>query len=111
MKTDCNLFSKLPVYLACQARYGDVNKFFCHERHPCQLSLSLGGKLRLGSNADTLPYFEVETASSEESPPVYAQFLDGAAVVQMLNSGTAKTFMDYAVHVFCHICIRTALLA
>ena len=79
-----------------------MNKFVCHGNHPYPLSLSLGGKLRLVSNADTLPYFEVETASSEESPPVDAQFLDGAAVVQMLNPGTAKTFLGYAVHVFYH---------
>ena len=39
-----------------------------------------------------LPYFEVETAASEESPPVDAQFLDGAALVQVLNPGTAETF-------------------
>ena len=70
MKSDCNFFSRL--YLACQARDGDVNKFVCHGNYPCPLSLSLGGKLRLGSNADTLPYFELETASSEESPPVDA---------------------------------------
>ena len=76
------------------------------------LELSLGGKLQLGSNAYTLPYFELlETASSEESPAVDAQFLDGAAVVQMLNLGTAKTFLDYAVHVLCHICTWKALVA
>ena len=28
-----------------------------------------------------------------------AKFLDGAAVVQMLNPGTAKTFLDYAEQV------------
>ena len=110
MKSDCNLFSRL--YLACQARDGDVNKFVCHGNNLCPLFLSLEGKLRLGSNADTLPYFEVEAASSEESPrPVDARFLDGAAVVQMLNPGTAKTFLDYAVHVLCHICIWKALFA
>ena len=50
--------------------------------------------------------FEVQIAASEESPPpVDAQFLDGAAVVQMLNTGTDNTFLDYAVHVCCHIYI------
>ena len=109
MKSDYNFFSRL--YVACQARNGDVNKFVCHGNHPCPISLLLGGKLRLGSNADALPYFELETASLEESPPVDTQFLDGAAVVQMLNPVTAKTFLDYAVHVFCHICTWKALLA
>ena len=109
MKSDCNIFSR--VYLACQERDGDVNKFVCHGNHPCPISLSVGGKLRLGSNADALPYVEVETATSEDTPrPVDAQFLDGAAVVQMLNPGTAKTFLDIAVHVFCHICTWKTLL-
>ena len=39
MKSDCNIFSLL--YLACQARDGDVNKFVCRGSHPCPLSLSL----------------------------------------------------------------------
>ena len=110
MKSDCNVFSRL--CLACQARDGDVNKFVCHGNHPCPPSLSLGGKLRLGSNTDALPYVEVERATSEDtSPPVDVQFLDGAAVVQKLNPVTAKTFLNYAVHVFCHICTWKALLA
>ena len=46
-----------------------------------------------------MPCLEVETAAPEASPLVDAKFLDGAAVVQMLNSGTAKTFLDYAEQV------------
>ena len=56
----------------------------------------------LGANADMLFCIEVESAASEENQLVYAQFLDGAAEVQLLNPGTAKTFLEYAVHVFCH---------
>ena len=47
-----------------------------------------------------MPCLGVETAAPEASPLVDAQFLDGAAVVQMLNPGTAKTFLDYAEQVF-----------
>ena len=47
-----------------------------------------------------MPCLGVETAAAEASPLVDAQFLDGAAVVQMLNPGTAKTFLDYAEQVF-----------
>ena len=32
-------------------------------------------------------------------------------MVQMRNPGTAKTFLDYAVHVFCHTYTWKALLA
>ena len=42
MKSDCNLFSRL--YLACQARYGDVDS---HENHSCPPSLSQGGNCGL----------------------------------------------------------------
>ena len=78
-----------------------MDQFFSHENHSCPPSLSQGGKLRLGSNADIMPCcLEVETAAPEASPLVYAQFLDGAAVIQMLNPGTAMTFLDYAEQVF-----------
>ena len=47
-----------------------------------------------------MPCLEVEIAEPEASPLVDSTFLDGAAVVQMLNPGTAKTFLDYAEQVF-----------
>ena len=47
-----------------------------------------------------MPCLEVENAAPEASPLVDATFLDGAAVVQMLNPVTAKTFLDYAEQVF-----------
>ena len=67
-----------------------------HAHHLCHR----GGKLRLGSNADLMHCLEIETAAQEASPLVYEKFLDGAAVVQMLNPGTTMTFLDYAEHVF-----------
>ena len=54
-----------------------------------------------------MPCLEVDTAEPEASPLVDSTFLDGAAVVQMLNPGTAKTFWDYAEQVFT-LCISTA---
>ena len=86
--------------MACQARYGDVDQFFFHENHACPPSLSQGGNLQFGSQADIMPCLEVETAEPEASPLVDAKMLDGAAVVQMLNPGTAKTFLDYVEQVF-----------
>ena len=46
-----------------------------------------------------MPCLEVETVAPEASPLVDAKCLDGAAVVQMLNPGTAKTFLNYAEQV------------
>ena len=76
-----------------------MDQFFSHENHACPPSLSQGGKLRLGSKADAKPFLEVDTAAPEACRLVDATFLDGAAVVQMLNPGTAKTFLDYAEQV------------
>ena len=47
-----------------------------------------------------MPCLEVETAGPEASPLVDAKCLDGAAVVQMLNPGTANTLLVYAEQVF-----------
>ena len=60
----------------------------------------MGGNLRFGTKADLMPCLEAETTSSKEFPMVDAIFLDGSAVVQMLNPGTAKTFLEYVDQVF-----------
>jgi hypothetical protein len=100
LKSDCNLFARL--YVACQARGGDVDKFFSHENQASPPSLSQGGKLRIGTKADLMHCLEAEITAPEEpaAPVVDAKFLDGAAVVQMLSPGTAKTFLEYAEQVF-----------
>ena len=96
--------------MACQGRYDGVDQFFSHENHACPPSLPQGYKLRLGSKADLIPCLEVETAAPEASPLVDATFLDGAAVVQMLNPGTAKTLLDYEVQVFCTMCQHSSTI-
>ena len=98
MKSECNLFSQL--YLSCHATDGDMDQLFSHENNACSPSLTLGGKRSLSSKVDVLPCIEVKTAASETSPLVDATFLDGAVVVQMLNPGIAKTFLDYVEQVF-----------
>ena len=52
LKNDCNLFSRL--YISCQTRSGDLETFFMHENQAAPPSLSLGGKLRLGTKAIVL---------------------------------------------------------
>ena len=92
LKNDCNLFSRL--YIACQTRDGDLDTFFTHENQSTPPSLSLGGKIRLGTKADLLHCLELK--ETHNTPVVNAKFFDGAAVVNMLHPGTAKTFQDYA---------------
>ena len=60
------------------------------------------------TKAYPMPCLEVENVAPEASSLIDANFLDGAAVVQMLNPGTSKTFLDYAEQVFVPICISTA---
>ena len=77
-----------------------MDQFIGHDSHACSPSLSLEGKRSLGSKVDILPCLQVQTSASETSPLVDATFLDGAAVVQMLNPGIAKTSLDYVEQVF-----------
>ena len=58
LKNDCYLFSRL--YVSCQTRTGDLDKFFAHENQAAPPSLSLGGKIRLGTKADLLNCLELE---------------------------------------------------
>ena len=71
-----------------------------HENQATPPSLSLGGKLRLGNKADLLGCLGLEEMQSTYTPAVDAKLLDGAAIVQMLNPGTAQTFQEYSDLVF-----------
>ena len=109
LKSDCSLFSSL--YISCQTREGDLDEFFAHENQACPPSLSNMGKLRLGTKSDIVGCLEklVPSTTREDSlpdvqpchvPTVDAVVIDGAAIVNMLNPGTASTFSDYASQVF-----------
>ena len=50
--------------------------------------------------SDLLHCLELEEKQLLHAPNVDAIFLDGAAVVQMLNPGGAKTFQEYADYGF-----------
>ena len=51
---------------------------------------------------NVLNCLELEEHQSTSTPVVEAKFLDGAAIVQMLDPGTAKSFQEYANEVFIH---------
>jgi hypothetical protein len=99
LKSDLNLFSRL--YVACQVRDGNLDRFFAHENQSCPPSLSDAGKLRSGTKSDIVHCLE-ETVKEEESDDhnIDAVVLDGPAIVHMLKPGTAKTFQEYAQNVF-----------
>ena len=92
------MFSRL--YIACQSRDGNLDEFFCHENQPCPPSISLLGKLRLGSKSDLLTCLERCIALPDRIPNADIAILDGAVIVNFLTPVTCKTFDDYALKVF-----------
>ena len=94
LKSDCGLFSRL--YISCQTRHGDLDQFVSHENHAAPPALSTGSKLRIGVKADLLHCLESSQSGDRSAPLLDATVLDGAAIVQMLNCGTSKTFQEYA---------------
>ena len=79
LKEDCKLFASL--YVACQARNGDLGEFFRHESHANPPSLSEYGKLRKGNKADFLKCIEDHGDTKLECPTITAKIVDGAALV------------------------------
>ena len=55
---------------------------------------------RLGTKADLLHCLQLEEIQETNALVVNAKIFAGAAVVQMLHPGTAKTFQEYADAVF-----------
>lgn len=56
--------------------------------------------MRLGVKADLLRCLESDLLENYSTPMSDATILDGAAVVQMINPGTSKTFQEYGERVF-----------
>ena len=98
VRNDCTLFSRL--YIACQARDGNLDEFFAHENQSFPPSLSVNGKLRFGTKSDLLTCLEKLVEPSLDSPHVDMLVLDGAAITQMLHPTDCKTFHEYASNVF-----------
>ena len=89
MKCDVELFSRL--YIACQTRDGNLEEFFRHENQACPPSLSVGGRLHLGTKSDMLVCLENYSKSQPEAPKITSIIIDGAAIVQMLKPGGVET--------------------
>ena len=89
LKSDVQLFSRL--YIGCQTRDGNLDEFFCHENQSCPPSLSVAGKLHLGTKSDLLVCLEDISAAQSVAPIVTSAVIDGAAIVQILKRGGVKT--------------------
>lgn len=104
LKNDCNLFARL--YIACQAREGNLEDFFRHENHASPPSLSTEGRMRAGQKSELVQCIEVDTTVN--CPNVEVKVIDAAVVVNMLPPGKSKTFQDYATCVFLPYIIQQA---
>ena len=76
--------------------------FFAHENQAYPPALSFQGKMRQGTKSDLVRCLEnmIPLADATASPAVEVIVIDGAAVINMLAPGNAKTFSDYASQVF-----------
>lgn len=98
MKSDVELSARL--FISCQTRDGNLEDFFQHENQAWPPALSDGGRLRLGTKSDPLTCLEDLSPAQTKAPDVTCVVLDGAAIVQMIRPGGAKTFDEYAQQVF-----------
>jgi len=90
------------LYVAYQVHNGDLDEFFKYENQFYPPSLSQLGKLRTGKKSEPLHCLEDVTGVSNcsSSHAVQVSILDGAAVVNMLQPGTAITFDGYSKSIF-----------
>ncbi|KAG7156745.1 hypothetical protein Hamer_G006744, partial [Homarus americanus] len=74
------------LYISCQNRDGDSDKFFAHENQSCPPSISSMCKLRPGTTSDLVYCLEeLIPPPSRDSPTADAVILDGAAILQQAN--------------------------
>ena len=96
LTSDCKLYSRL--FIACQAREGNLQNFFAHENFSFPIAISEHEKLRkCASNSDLLNcLYEIEEPSAE-SPKVDIKVIDEAAFVCMNAPKYAKIIGHYCM--------------
>ena len=77
-----------------------MEAFFCHGNQAFPPALSQYGELRTGTKSELRPCLEKISSVQVERPSVEALLLDGAAIVNMLNPGPSKTFIESSQGVF-----------
>ena len=99
-KHNVALFSRL--FIACQARGGDLEVFFSHEKQTAPPSLSDKGELRPAKTKSGIIECLLNTEHEHccETPSVDAKIFDGPCIVNMLRPTECRTFSEYAANVF-----------
>ena len=104
MKSDINLFSRM--YIACQSRAGDMEKFFRHENHHWPPALAHNGNMRGPENkSDILMTLEPLASKVNDVLGVEMKAIDGSALTHSLDPKTfkgekLKDFSEYAEKLF-----------
>ena len=99
MKNDVQLYSRM--YIAYQARDGDLDSFFEHECHswPPALSEGISSMCQPISQADILPCLEDLAPHPQDNSKPDTYIFDGAALVHQLEptkcNSVVRTFDDY----------------
>ena len=94
LTSDCRLYSKL--YIASQAREGDLDEFFAYENHAFPISISEYGKLRAAKNKSEFTQLLHKVFEPQyEEPNVQMKVIDGTAFVNIYRLRISKTFREY----------------
>ena len=84
MKSDINLFSRM--YIACQSRAGDMEKFFRHENHRWPPALAHNGNMRGSENkSDILMKLEPFASKVDDVLGVEMKAIDGSTLTHSLD--------------------------
>jgi hypothetical protein len=94
VKSDRNLFARLYIGIGCQTRGANLDEFLKRENHAYPPALSENGHLMFGNKSELLNCLEgLLIIKPTDSPSVDCMILDGAAVVQMLNTGNSQLYI------------------
>eukprot|EP00794_Sanderia_malayensis_P004251 gene4251-4816_t len=94
LSADRQLYANL--YVACQAREGDLDNFFAHENHSYPVSLSEYGRLRkCTAKSDFLKCLEDLEDARLEPVDVEAKIVDAAAFVNINAPKLSQTYGEY----------------
>ena len=94
------LFSLGYIFRVKQEMDTSTISFPMKTRHAATPSLSNGGKLLFGVKANFLRCIESNSLDNKSIPEADAVILDGAAMVQILNLNSSRTFQEYSEIVF-----------
>lgn len=99
LKNDRELYSRL--FVACQTREGNLDVFFAHENQSFPPSLAKNGLIRNATKSDLLKsLLPIQRYSNQSNRPnVDVIFLDGPAVIHMLQSKNVFNFEPYKTNI------------